>query len=92
MTTERRTPSPDEPVLLMLGAAAVAIAFRMPFFEALTERARRYGIAPGSERFDQAAEAAGMPYCRALDLYVDHETKARAEALHFTEAHRALTA
>jgi hypothetical protein len=33
----------------------------------------------------------GLVYCRALDLYVDAQTKARAEALHFTEAHHALS-
>jgi hypothetical protein len=34
----------------------------------------------------------GTVYCRVLDLYVDPQTKARAEALHFTQAHRALCA
>lgn len=90
--TDRRSIPPDDLVCLMLTAAAMAVLLRMRFFEALELRARRFGIAPGSERFDQAAEAAGMPYCRALDLYVDRETKARAEALHFKDAHLALPA
>lgn len=81
----------DHPVTIALVGMALAYLQRVPLMQALTERAARYGIAPNSERFDQVAEAAGMPYCRALDLYVDRRTKARAEALHFRDAHRALT-
>jgi hypothetical protein len=88
--SEPRTYPADHPVTIALVAMASAYLLRIPLFEALTERARRYGIATGCDRFDQAAEVAGMPYCRALDLYVDRQTKARAEALHFSEAHRAL--
>lgn len=88
--TERRTYPADHPASLALVAMASAALFRVPLFDALTECARRVGIPFGSDRFDQAAELAGMPYCRALDLYLDRQTKARAEALHFSEAHRAL--
>lgn len=90
--TERRTYPADHPVSIALVAMALAYLQRVPLMHALTERAARYGISSDSERFDHVAEAAGMPYCRALDLYVDRKTKARAEALHFSEAHRALTA
>jgi hypothetical protein len=89
--TDRNAPARGDPVGLMLRAAAVAVLARMRFLDALTEAARSCGVAADSELFDQAADAAGLPYCRALDLYVDRETKARAEAVHFTEAHRALS-
>jgi hypothetical protein len=87
---DRRTYPADHPVTIALVAMCLAYLTRAPLMRALEECARRYGIAPDSERFDQVAEAAGLPYCRALDLYVDRKTKARAESLHFTEAHRAL--
>jgi hypothetical protein len=90
--TEARSYPAGHPVTVALVAMALAYLTREPLMQTLTERAGRYGIEPNSERFDQAAEAAGMPYCRALDLYVDRESKARAEALHFTQAHRALIA
>lgn len=88
--TERRTYPADHPVTIALVATASAVLLRVPLFDALVARAGSYGIKPGSARFDEAADWAGMPYCRALDLYVDRQTKARAEALHFTQAHRAL--
>lgn len=59
-------------------------------FDALMWFSQVAGIKRDSEEFDAAAAAVGLPYCRALDLYVDPETKVRAEALHFTEAHRVL--
>lgn len=82
----------NHPVSVGLAAVAYAVCFRVSLMEALTERARYVGVATGSDCFDKAAEIAGIPYCRALDLYVDRPTKARAEALHFSEAHRALSA
>lgn len=45
---------------------------------------------PVSVRESRSDAPEGTVYCRVLDLYVDAGTKARAEALHFTEAHRAL--
>lgn len=45
---------------------------------------------PYSEYFDDAARLAGVPYCRALDLYVDRETKRRADRLGYGQAHLAL--
>src|SRR5690606_35079251 len=79
MSDHRAYPA-DHPAIIALVAMATAVYFRVSLLEALAERAARFGIAFGSQRFDQVAEAAGMPYCRALDLYVDRQTKARAEA------------
>jgi len=80
----------NHPVSVGLAAVAYAVCFRVSLMEALTERARYVGVAVGSDCFDRAAEVVGLPYCRTLDLYVDKQTKARAEALHFTQAHHAL--
>ncbi|MGD3045313.1 hypothetical protein WMO33_08250 [Xanthomonas oryzae pv. oryzicola] len=55
----------------------------------LEAAAARNGVAVGSEEFDEAAKLAGQPYCRALDLYVDRETKRRADALGSGMAHLA---
>ncbi|MGA6149908.1 hypothetical protein [Stenotrophomonas sp. NPDC077461] len=58
--------------------------------ESLAERAEAVGVRPYSEYFDDAARLAGVPYCRALDLYVDRETKRRADRLGYGQAHLAL--
>jgi hypothetical protein len=79
------------PVALAFAAIAHAITGRTDVVRALDEQARAASVLPGSEPYDDAAELAGFPYCRALDLYVDRATKDRAERLHFTEAHLALT-
>lgn len=88
--TKCTTSSEDYTVTIVLVAFASAVLLKLPLIQALEQCAMRYGIEPGSARFDRVAEVAGMPYCRALDLYVDRHTKARAEALHFSQAHRAL--
>jgi hypothetical protein len=56
---------------------------------ALDEHARAAGVAAGSEPYDEAAELAGFPYCRALDLYVPRATRDRIARVHFSEAHLA---
>ena len=43
----------------------------------------------GCETFDDAAALAGVPYSRPLDLYVDRETKRRADALPYDRLHLA---
>ena len=60
-------------------------------FGALDICARAAGLKPDSVEFDDAAALVGFPYCRVLDLYMDPETKRRAEELGFAQAHRALT-
>jgi hypothetical protein len=52
--------------------------------------AKQAGIRSDSYEFDEVARLAGLPYCRILDLYVDPETKRKAENLGFAQAHRAL--
>ena len=59
--------------------------------ETLAVTAERVGVPFGSERFDEAAAMAGIPYCRSLDLYLDRQTQREAEALPFHLAHLALT-
>lgn len=67
--------------MLALAALVVAIQHRCEPFPELEAVAARNCVAVGSEEFDEAAALAGQPYCRALDLYVDRETKRRADAL-----------
>ena len=57
--------------------------------DALDACAKQAGVHPLSDEFDVAARLAGLPYCRALDLYVDVETKRRADELGFARAHLA---
>ncbi len=57
--------------------------------DALAQQAERVGVRPYSDYFDDAARLAGLPYCRALDLYVDRATKHRADELGFERAHLA---
>jgi len=80
------------PVAIALAAMAHAISGGTCVVRALDEQARSANVVPGSEPYDAAAELAGFPYCRALDLYVDRRTKARADSLHFADAHLAFTA
>jgi hypothetical protein len=85
-------PRDVHPLAPAVALAAIHLSLRTgrDLFASLTEQARRLGVASDSEGFDDAAELIGVPYCRALDLYVDRSTRDRAEALHFTEAHMAL--
>lgn len=80
----------DHPVALALTGIVQAFRTGADIFQALTDRATSAGVAVGSDPFDAAAELVGVPYCRALDLYVDRPTKQRADALPFNEAHHAL--
>lgn len=76
--------------MLALAALVAAIQRRCDPFPELEAAAARNGVAVGSEEFDEAAALAGQPYCRALDLYVDRETKRRADRLGYHQAHLAL--
>lgn len=78
------------PVTLAIAGIVAALFAGGEIFQALAEEAARVDVAIGSEPFNEAAELAGVPYCRVLDLYVDRATKRRADGLHFTEAHLAL--
>lgn len=78
------------PVAIALAAMARAFRTGTGVVRALDEQARAAGVAPGSEAYDDAAELAGFPYCRELDLYVPQAVRDRADALHFSEAHLAL--
>ena len=75
--------------MLALAALVAAIQHRCDPFPELEAAAARNGVAVGSEEFDEAAALAGQPYCRALDLYVDRETKRRADALPYDRLHLA---
>jgi len=89
MTDRRSHYPPCHPAMLALAALVAAIQHRCDPFPELEAAAARNGVAVGSEEFDEAAALAGQPYCRALDLYVDRETKRRADALGFGMAHLA---
>ncbi len=52
----------------------------------------RIGARPDADLFEEAAAAAGLPYRRASDLYVDPDTKARTVALQFSQSHLSLPA
>lgn len=75
-----------------IALAAIALAERQGchLLDALAICAEKAGIRPYSNAFDGAASLAGLPYCRSLDLYVDPETKRKAELLGFAHAHKAL--
>ncbi len=83
--------SPNHPVVMALCAIArLACSPSLGgVIQALGVHAKAVGVCPGSEEFDKAAALVGLPYCRALDLYVPPEVKQRAESFHWTEAHRA---
>ncbi|KAG1580086.1 hypothetical protein G6F46_015566 [Rhizopus delemar] len=75
--------------MLALAALVAAIQHRCDPFPELESAAARNGVAVGAEQSDEAAALAGQPYCRAVDLYVDCETKRRADALGSGMAHLA---
>ncbi|WP_241900816.1 hypothetical protein [Stenotrophomonas maltophilia] len=81
--------SPSHPAMMALAALVAAMRYRCDLFPELEAVAARNGVVVGSEEFDKAAALTGQPYCRALDLYVDRETKRRAEALGAGMAHLA---
>jgi hypothetical protein len=82
--------STDHPVAIALAGMVGALRTGGDLLASLAERAEAAGVRPYSDYFDDAARLAGMPYCRALDLYVDRETKRRADRLGYGQAHLAL--
>lgn len=82
--------STDHPVAIALAGMVGVLRTGGDLLASLAERAEAAGVRPYSEYFDDAARLAGMPYCRALDLYVDRETKRRADRLGYGQAHLAL--
>ena len=58
----------------------------------MNQQRLRIGARPDADLFEEAAAAAGLPYRRASDLYVDPDTKARTEALQFSQSHLSLPA
>lgn len=82
--------SADHPAAIALAGIVSALRTGRDVLESLAERAEAVGVRPYSEYFDDAARLAGVPYCRALDLYVDRETKRRADRLGYGQAHLAL--
>jgi len=79
----------DHPVAIALVGIGRALRTGRNLLDALAEQATCVGVRPYSPDFDDAAKLAGLPYCRALDLYVDRETKRRADELGFERAHLA---
>ncbi|MCA0196493.1 MAG: hypothetical protein LCH59_00040 [Proteobacteria bacterium] len=79
----------DHPVAIALSGMVCALRTGGDLLVALAERAEAAGVRPYSDYFDDAARLAGLPYCRALDLYVDRETKRRADRLGAGMAHLA---
>ena len=77
------------PVAIALAGMARAMRSGADLLDSLAHQAERAGVKFGSEPFDDAAELAGLPYCRPLDLYVDRQTKHKADALPFDRAHLA---
>jgi hypothetical protein len=82
--------SADHPAAIALAGMVSALLTGRNLLASLAERAEAAGVRPYSEHFDDAARLAGVPYCRALDLYVDRETKGRADRLEYGQAHLAL--
>lgn len=85
----RRDVHPLAPAVA-LAALCMSLRTGRDVFASLTEQARALGVVPDSDAFDDAAELAGFPYCRELDLYVPRATRDRVASVHFTEAHLAL--
>lgn len=77
------------PVAVALGGLAVALRSGADLLDALAACSASVGVKPYSDEFDEAAALAGVPYSRPLDLYVDRETKRRADALPFDRLHLA---
>lgn len=82
--------SADHPVAIAIAGMVGALRTGRDLLASLAERAEAAGVRPYSDYFDDAARLAGMPYCRALDLYVDRATKRRADRLGYHQAHLAL--
>ena len=89
MATKLESYPEDHPFAIALCGIVRALRSEGTLIDVLADQAERVGVRFGSEAFDEAAEIAGQPYCRALDLYVDRDTKRRADSLHFSEAHLA---
>lgn len=89
MTTKLPAYPARHPVTIALTGLFLALRTGANLLDTLAEQARSVGVAPYSDDFDEAAALAGMPYCRALDLYVDKATKRRADELGFERAHLA---
>ncbi|MDX1297206.1 MAG: hypothetical protein R3260_03050 [Pseudomonas sp.] len=89
MTTKLLAYPARHPVAIALSGMALALRTGANLLDTLADRASSVGVAPYSDDFDEAAALAGMPYCRALDLYVDKSTKRRADELGFERAHLA---
>lgn len=79
----------DHPVAIALTGIVLALRTGRDLLSSLADRASSAGVRPYSDDFDEAAALAGLPYCRALDLYVDRATKRRADELGFERAHLA---
>lgn len=79
----------SHPAALALGGLAHALRSGRDLLQALAEQAECVGVKPYSDEFDDAAALAGVPYSRPLDLYVDRETKRRADALPYDRLHLA---
>ncbi|RMH94433.1 hypothetical protein EBB59_01715 [Lysobacter pythonis] len=73
----------DHPVAIALSGMVSTLRTGGDLLASLAERAEAAGVRPYSEYFDDAARLAGIPYCRALDLYVDRETKCWADRLRY---------
>ena len=90
MTTKLPSYPANHPVAIALLSLAMVLRTGTELIDALAESARNAGVIPFSDEFDKAAAMAGVPYYRALDLYVDRDTKRRADELGFGQAHLAL--
>lgn len=91
MTTKLQAYPARHPVAIALSGLVQALRTGANLLDTLADRANSVGVAPYSDDFDEAAALAGMPYCRALDLYVDKATKRRADELGFERAHLAFS-
>jgi len=80
----------DHPVVIAFSGMVCALQTGRDLLSSLAETAEAKGVRPYSDDFDEAARLAGLPYCRALDLYVDRETMRRADCLGYQQAHLAL--
>lgn len=89
MPTKLPTYPVRHPVTIALTSIVKTLRNGTNLLDTLAEQATSVGVVPYSEAFDLAAELAGMPYCRALDLYVDKATKGRVDELGFAKAHLA---
>lgn len=68
----------DHPSLVALLALVSALQHRTSLFESLCRSAHNAGVPYGSKRFDEAAEKAGLPYSRVLDLYCTRKMRDEA--------------